>query len=109
MKSRRDFICNFSETNGWTNFKTPVEINQTSICIKVDAQYLPDGKEDEFEIQVGTMLSNTEAELVSISLWKSNGCVFVSHPAVETVKKKIQSEATLMDLEVNIPIYPFLR
>ena len=107
---RRDFICNFSETNGWTNFKTPVEINQTSICIKVDAQYLPDGKEDEFEIQVGTMLSNTEAELVSISLWKSNGCVFVSHPAVQTVEKQIQSEASLMDIEIDIPSgYQFLR
>ena len=84
-------------------------MNQTSICIKIAAQYLPDGKEDKTEIQVGTMLFNNEVEMVSLALWKSNGCVFASHPAVETVKKKIQSEASLMDLEVNIPIYPFLR
>ena len=56
------------------------------------------------------MLSNTEAELVSISLWKSNGCVFVSHPAVQTVEKQIQSEASLMDIEIDIPSgYQFLR
>ena len=104
-------FCNFSEANGWTSSKTPLKINQTSICIKVAAQYLPDGKEDETEIQVGTTrILESEVEMVSLALWKSNGCVFASHPAVETVKKKIQSEVSLMDVEVNIQsTYQFLR
>ena len=103
-------FCNFSEANGWTSSKTPFKMNQTSICIKIAAQYLPDGEEDETKIQVGTLLFNNEAEMVSLALWKSNGCVFASHPSIETIKKKIQSEASLMDIEVDIPsAYQFLR
>ena len=78
-------FCNFSEANGWTSSKTPFKMNQTSICIKIAAQYLPDGKEDETKIQVGTRIFENEVEMVSLALWKSNGCVFVSYAGIERV------------------------
>ena len=78
-------FCNFSEANGWTSSKTPFKMNQTSICIKIAAQYLPDGKEDETKIQVGTRIFENEVEMVSISLWKNNRSVFVSYAGIERV------------------------
>lgn len=78
-------FCNFSEANGWTSSKTPFKNNQTSICIKIAAQYLPDGKEDETKIQVGTRIFENEVEMVSISLWKNNRSVFVSYAGIERV------------------------
>ena len=75
-------FCNFSEANGWTSSKTPLK---TSICIKIAAQYLPDGEEDETKIQVGTRILENEVEMVSLALWKSNGCVFVSYAGIERV------------------------
>ena len=78
-------FCNFSEANGWTSSKTPLKNNQTSICIKIAAQYLPDGKEDETKIQVGTRIFENEVEMVSISLWKNNRSVFVSYAGIERV------------------------
>ena len=78
-------FCNFSEANGWTSSKTPFKMNQTSICIKIAAQYLPDGKEDETKIQVGTRIFENDVEMVSISLWKNNRSVFVSYAGIERV------------------------
>ena len=39
----------------------------------------------------------------SISLWVSNGSVFVSYAGIERVQKRIESEASVMELEVDIP------
>ena len=41
---------------------------------------------------------------MSISLWVNNATVFASHPSAETVQKRIESEARIMELDVNFPV-----
>ena len=97
-------LFNFSEANEWTCDKTPIKINQDSVLIKVASQYLPDGIEDKTRITLGRRILHREVEILSIFLWRSNGSIFVSQPGAKTIQEKIQSESSLMELDVKIPV-----
>jgi len=100
LKSSYSYI---SETHGWTCKGTPIEMNQTKLKINVAPGYLPE--DSKTQITVGTRKLQKQTEEVSISLWVSNGSVFASHPSAETVqKKRIESEASIMELEVHFPV-----
>ena len=70
--------------------------------INVAPGYLPE--DSKTQITVGTRELQKQTEEVSISLWVSNGTVFASHSSAETVQKRIESEARIMELEVNFPV-----
>ena len=42
-----------SQSQGWTNLRTPIEPNDDCIRIKVNPKYLPIGKEDKVKVLVG--------------------------------------------------------
>ena len=86
--------------------------------IKVAPDHLPEGQDYKTQVPVGTRKIHDEVEEVSFSLWVSNNCILASHPATKTVMEEIQSWNSVMELDVEIPlfsnekrkrIYPLIR
>jgi len=76
--------------------------NQKKLKIKVAPSHLLEGEDSKTQITIGTRKFLNQTEEVSISLWVSNGSVFASHPSAETVQKRIESEASIMELEAEL-------
>ena len=72
--------------------------------IKIAPGYLPEGEDSKTQITVGTRKLLNQTEEVLISLWVKNGSVFNSHPSAQRVQKRIKSESSVMEMDVNFPV-----